>query len=221
VDVSWWAGTTRPGEWGEVGKPPAATAAPEDARAAWSIFAALQAVHPGSTNSGERSQWYGSSFARDDRSLAVLYSGVGRARGSIMAVIRQSWWDAVGVAALGVVAGLTAGWHTSRLDLAADARTDDRLTPGTLYEMLPAARSRSRPAHRVLTLDWNGGQKLTVGSRASARYLRCYCKGDDRVRHELELKQGAAGSAWERLVAGARPLDVWASEYERLVRWQL
>jgi DNA relaxase NicK len=85
--------------------------------------------------------------------------------------------------------------------------------------MLPAARSRSRRAGQVLTVDWGGGEKLTVGARASVRYLRIYAKGD-RVRHELELKQDAAAPAMARLCSGESLLSVWASEYGRVVTWQ-
>jgi hypothetical protein len=135
-----------------------------------------------------------------------------------MVSIRQSWFEQCHGDPVPLVGGMTAGWHVSRLDLAADARTADRSTPSHLYSMLPTARSRSRAEHRVLQTDWAGNEKLTIGSRVSPRYARIYVKGE-RVRHEVELKQGAAGGAWARLLAGATPMGVWAEEYGRLVRW--
>ena len=218
VTVGWWSGTTHPGEWD--GDTPEDRATLPDVRAAWSMFSDLQARLPGPTNSLVRSKWYGRGWGRDDGAMQVFYAGVGRARGSVMLSARQSWWEQADAPDLIAWFGaLTRGWHVSRLDLAADDRAPDHLTPRALYDRLPAARSRSRPEHRALTTDWAGNEKLTIGSRASARYGRIYVKGE-RVRHELELKQDVAGRAWVQLTNGVSVPRVWADEYRRLVEWQ-
>jgi hypothetical protein len=189
-----------------------------DRAAAWEVFRTLQGLRPGPSNSLTRAQWFEHAFAMDDGSFAVLYGGVGRARGSIMLTARQRLFDDAPDAAR-VVAGLTGGWHTSRVDLTADVSAGVAATPSMLFAMLSTARSRSRLEHRVLTVNGAGGETLTLGSRASARYLRVYVKGD-RIRHELELKQDAAGAAWDLIRAGFDPAGVFVAEYGRVVQWR-
>lgn len=189
-----------------------------DRAGAWDVFSRLADLLPGPSNLNSRSQWYQRSFARDDGAATVYYDGVGRARGSLMVSVRQSWFEQAGDL-VDQLAGLVGDGHVSRLDLAADDTAPDRSSPRNLYDLLPTARSRSRLAHRSLTLTGDGGQKLTIGSRASARYARIYVKGD-RVRHEIELKQDAAGAAWGALVAGSAVAETWAREYGRLVAWR-
>lgn len=206
VTVGWWAGTRRPD--GDGG----------DRALAWDVFSRLAEVLPGGSNMNARSQWYQRSFARDDQAATVYYDGVGRARGGVMLSLRQRWFEQV-ADPVPAIAGLLAGWHVSRLDLAADDDNPARMTPADLYARLPAARSRSRPEHRRLMQDYAGGATLSIGSRVSPRYGRIYVKGE-RIRHEVELKQDAAGSAWALVAAGAELVDVWLAEYGRLVRWR-
>lgn len=207
VTVGWWAGTRS--VWDN----------DRGQSLAWDLFRRLGDILPGTSNMNARSQWYQRSFSRDDGAATVYYDGVGRARGGIMASLRQSWFEQANVGPEAIVS-LVDGWHVSRLDLAADDANPDRMPPSDLYARLPAARSRSRPEHRTLTLSADGAQKLTIGSRASGRYARIYVKGD-RVRHEIELKQDYAGQAWEELRTGSRPImAVWADQYGRLVQWR-
>lgn len=206
VTIGWWAGTRT--VWDD----------DRGRAAAWDLFRRLEDIHPGGSNMNARSQWYQRAFSRDDGAATVYYDGVGRARDGIMASVRQSWFEQSGLGPEAIMP-LVDGWHVSRLDLAADAATDDRLPPADLYARLPAARSRSRPEHRTLTISADGAQKLTIGSRASGRYARIYVKGE-RVRHEVELKQGYAGEAWQELRGGRSIVAVWADQYGRLVRWR-
>lgn len=206
VTVGWWAGTRTIWDGGS------------DRAAAWDAFRSLGAILPGGSNMNARSQWYQRAFARDDQAATVYYDGVGRARGGIMLSLRQAWFEQVGEP-VPALAALLAGWHVSRLDLAADDASLIRMPPSDLYARLPAARSRSRPEHRVLTLSGDGGQKLTIGARVSPRYGRIYVKGE-RVRHEVELKQHVAGEAWALIAGGAAIADVWVEQYGRLVRWR-
>jgi hypothetical protein len=165
-----------------------------------------------------RSTYYRAGFAFDDGQASVLYDGLGRAAGGVLVSLRQTLFERLGPSAsLDLVARLAPGLHTSRLDLAADAAADT-CRPTDLFAMLPAARSRSRREHRVLTVDGAGGEKLTIGSRSSERYLRVYVKGE-RIRHEVELKQAAARAALGRVLRGEALANVWASEYGRLVQW--
>ena len=206
VTLGWFAGTRA--HWAE----------DRGQAAAWDLFRRLLDVWPGGSTMNVRSQWYQRGFARDDGACAVLYDGVGRARDGIMVTLRQGWFEATG-AGVPDVAPLVDGFHVSRLDLAADDDSPARMPPATLYARLPAARSRSRPEHRVLTQNWGGGETLAIGSRASGRYARIYVKGE-RVRHELELKQEYAGAAWTALREGQPIMAVWADHYGRLVRWR-
>jgi len=183
------------------------------------VFRTLGDLLPGGSNMNARSQWYGRAFARDDNAATVYYEGVGRARGSVMLSIRQSWFEQLPGDPVPSIAPMLTGWHVSRVDLAADTPADTALPPAELYARLPTARSRSRSAHRVLTMAWDGAQKLTIGSRASERYVRVYIKGD-RIRHELEMKGVAAGDAWAALAGGATPARVWTAEYGRVVQWR-
>lgn len=213
--VSWgWLAGTRP-IWSQ-------TTGPDSERAAaWDVFARLRDVFELPSNSNARSQWYRRGFAFDDGTAAVFWDGVGAAGGGLMLTVRQSAFERLGSAdADALVRSLAPGLHVSRIDLAADAATSDRLTPTALYDLLPAARSRSRPAHRTLTISADGAEKLTINSRASQRYLRIYVKGDV-VRHEIELKQAAAADAMQRLLGGVSLQRVWAAEYLRVVSWPL
>lgn len=207
VTLGWWAGTRQVWD-GE-----------SDQSLAWAVFSGLGDIVPGGSNLNSRSQWYQRSFARDDAAATVYYGGIGDARGTVMLSIRQSWFEQGPEDPVDALRLLLANWRTSRVDLAADVTHPDRLTPATLYDRLPAARSRSRPANRVLTCDWSGGQKLTLGSRSSDRYVRVYAKGE-RVRHEIELKRAPATEAWSALLAGASPRAVWAEQYGRVVEWR-
>ena len=211
VTVGWWAGTRS--VWADEG-------GSDNGRAiAWDLFSRLAALLPGPSNMNARSQWYQRSFGRDDGAATVYYDGVGRARGGVMLSVRQSWFEQSAGNA-GTIGPLVDGWHVSRLDLAADDTDPNRCLPSDLYALLPAARSRSRPEHRALTISADGAQKLTIGSRASGRYARIYVK-DERVRHEIELKQGYAGEAWSALRTGDQTIAaVWADQYGRLVRWR-
>lgn len=210
VSVGWWAGTREIWDGGQSGD--------GEQAAAWDLFRRVQAIAPGGSNLRARSQWYQRSFSRDDGTATVYYAGVGSARGSIMLTLRQSWFESVPALAVADLLGLVQGLRVSRLDLAADVSGDRRLTPRTLYGQLPAARSRSRPANRVLTVAWDGAEKLTIGSRASDRYLRIYVKGE-RVRHEVECKGDVARAAWAAIAAGAGLESVWRDQYGRVVEW--
>jgi hypothetical protein len=155
----------------------------------------------------------------DDGSYAVLYDGIGRAAGGVMLTVRQSTFERLAEASWAILEALTAGMHTSRLDIAADVLSGE-LRPTDFFRMLPAARTRSRREHWVLTLNGVGEEKLTIGSRMSARYVRIYTTAKrDGVRHELELKQECGGSAVASLRSGAAIGAVWAQEYGRLVQW--
>jgi hypothetical protein len=188
---------------------------------AWDLFSRIHAVLPGACTMDVRTTYYRRGFALDDGSAAVVYEGIGRAAGGVMLSVRQGGFDRLGPAdSLALVRLLAPGLHVSRLDLAADGPASDLLHPSDLYAMLPAARSRSRPASRVLTVNWGGGATLTVGSRASERYLRAYVKGE-RIRHELELKQAAARAALDYILGGGSLASAWADQYGRLVQWQL
>jgi len=211
VAYGWLAGTRQ--VWADGG-------GQESERAtAWELFSTLRDAIALPSNMTARATYYRRGFAFDDGTAAVFWDGIGRAAGGVMLTVRQTAFERLGdVGSAELVGRLVPGLHVSRLDLAADADSDAQ-TPDALYAMLPTARSRSRAEHRVLTVDWAGGQKLTVGSRSSERYLRVYVKGAV-VRHELELKQGAAGAAMERLRAGAELVTVWRDEYGRLVRWR-
>lgn len=187
---------------------------------AWDLFAQLRDALPLPSTSTVRATWYRRGFAADDLSYAVVFDGVGRAAGGVMVTVRQSMFERLGPERSGeLVRSVAGGLHTSRLDLAADGPAADLMPPADLYALLPAARSRSRRASQVLTVDQSGGQKLTVGARSSGRYLRCYVKGD-RIRHELELKQAVAGAAMAAVLGGASLLNVWAAEYGRLIEWR-
>jgi DNA relaxase NicK len=68
-------------------------------------------------------------------------------------------------------------------------------------------------------VNWEGDQKLTIGSRVSDRYVRVYVKGE-RVRHEIELKHAPAVDAWAALLGGVGVREVWADHYGRVVLWR-
>ena len=207
MTIGWLAGTRRLWDTGE-----------DEQVAAWAMFAPLRDALGLGSSMTARTTYYRRGFAFDDGTAGVFWDGIGRAAGGVMLTMRQTAFERLGEAAWPLVVGLTAGLHVSRLDLAADVAADASLTPVELYGLLAAARSRSRREHQVLTVDRSGGEKLTLGSRASESYLRVYVKGE-RIRHELELKQGAAGTAMARLLAGESLADVWASGYGRVVRW--
>ena len=211
VTVGWFAGTRQ--VWA-VGEGPA-----DERQAAWELFAQVRDAAPGESSMLARSTYYRQGFSMDDGSCSVLYDGIGRAAGSVLLSARQALFERLGSEAWALVVALAPGLHVSRLDLAADAEGSSTLRPSALYGLLPAARSRSQRVHQVLTVDRGGGEKLTLGSRSSERYLRVYVK-DQRVRHELELKQGAARAAMGRLLTGASLAGVWAQEYVRVVEWR-
>lgn len=212
VSLGWLAGT-RP-IWDEG----------DERRTAWDLFASVRDFLPGPTTMDVRSQWYSRGFAADDGSYAVFYEGVGSARGGLMLSVRQGGWERIGpAAALDAMRVFLGGsLRVSRVDLAGDDRRQDgRRTPAEWFSLLPAARSRSRPENRRLLVNGLGEQTMTVGSRTSERYLRCYMKldRDGVVRHELELKQATAQTAVARILGGASLFDVWQAEYGRLVQW--
>lgn len=216
VTFGWLAGTVSIWTAADGGPPSRDT----ERSVAWDLFAQMRDALPLPSTSRVRATWYREGFATDDGTYAVFYGGLGRAAGGVMATVRQTMFERLGPeASWALVGGLAPGLHASRLDLAADGPLGELLPPSGLYALLPAARSRSRRASQVLTVDQAGGEKLTVGARSSARYLRCYCKGD-RIRHELELKQATAGSALARILSGESLLSVWAAEYGRLVEWR-
>lgn len=212
VTLGWLAGTRQVWQ---------STEGPADERAAaWDAFARIRDRYPQPNNMNARTTYYRRGFAMDDGCAAVLYDGIGRAAGGVMVTLRQGLFEQLGPeSSWALVVELLPGMHVSRLDLAADASGSDCLSPAVLFGLLPAARSRSRLDNRVLTVDAAGGEKLTIGSRASERYLRVYVKGD-RIRHEVELKQATAGAAMVRLAAGEPIPKVWAEEYGRIVAWR-
>lgn len=215
VTFGWLAATLQP--WAAFDHPDPAGAL---RAAAWDLFAQVRDALPLPSTSNVRSQWYRQGWAADDGSYAVLFDGVGRAAGGVMVTLRQTTFERLGAEGSWLlVRGVSPGLHISRLDLAADGPASVLLPPRDLYALLPAARSRSRRAGQVLTVTQAGDEKLTIGSRASPRYLRCYLKGD-RVRHELELKQAVAGSAFAAIAGGSALVLVWAAEYGRLVEWR-
>lgn len=214
VTLGWLAGTRT--IWDD-----AASESGHERRVAWDLFAAVREVAPGPCTMTVRSTYYRQGFAFDDGSASVLYEGIGRAAGGVLLSLRQRLFERLGPdGSLALVRLLSVGLHASRLDLAADGPAESLCHPSDLYSLLPAARSRSRRAHQVLTVDREGGEKLTIGSRASERYLRAYLKGE-WVRHELELKQGAAGRGLAGILGGVALVDVWAAEYGRLIEWPL
>lgn len=212
MSLGWLAGTRQ--VWADDGTEQAV---------AWDLFRTMQGFLPGPSAMGVRSHYYQKGLALGDGGATILYEGVGDARGTVMLTVRQRGFEQAADAALDLfrwVVGHCA--RVSRLDLAGDSRLTER-TPASYYELLPAARSRSRLASRVLTRSWSGEEKLTVGARVSDRYLRLY-QTEARpgvVRHELELKGAAAGSAVGSIVGGASLFDVWSDQYRRLVEWPL
>jgi hypothetical protein len=205
VSLGWYAGTGTVWDGG-----------PPEKSVALDYFLRLHALLPGPSTSTARSQWYRAGYALDSGAFAVMYEGVGSAAGGVMVTVRQSALDALGDAALPSMLALSERLRAARVDLAADCPPAP--PPSDLYRRWPAARSRSRPANVVLMQNQGGGETLTIGSRASDRYLRCYVKGSV-VRHELELKHGLADGVWSRLREGESMQRVWESEYVRLVRW--
>ena len=190
---------------------------------AWDAFRVLHDWLGGPTTMHVRTTYYRKGFALDNGSAAVLYDGVAAAAGGVMLTVRQGAFEQVAPEGLGLFrAAMKLLGRVSRLDLAGDDRASRR-TPAQLYDLLPAARSRSRLASRQLTLTANGESKLTVGARMSERYLRCYVtdKRPGVVRHELELKGSAAAESAARILGGATLFDVWADQYRRLVAWPL
>lgn len=144
---------------------------------------------------------------------------MGGASGSVYFEIRQSIFEGAGVPDDLVPWLLGQGVRASRVDLAVDLHGPGWPTPATLYQYLPAAETRTQRRTWELTTNWDGGEKLTVGARSSERYLRVYVKGDQWVRHELELKQAAALRASETLRVGGPLAPLFAAEYGRTVRW--
>jgi DNA relaxase NicK len=142
---------------------------------------------------------------------------MGGARGTVYVEVRQSVWE-TGVPG-DLEAWLLGSVRPTRIDLAVDGYGSDRPGPAALFRRLPAAETRTHRRSWVLTVDGDGGEKLTVGARSSDRYLRVYVKGAGRVRHELELKGAIARGAAEALVAGGDRASLFSAEYGRIVRW--
>jgi DNA relaxase NicK len=167
---------------------------------------------------GRGNRHYSTGHRADDWSAVVLWGGLGGAAGTVYVEVRQSLWEGGCPPDLAPWL-LERGLRPSRVDLAADVRGAGWPGPSTLYRYLPAAETRTHRRTWELTLDWDGGEKLTVGARSSERYLRVYVKGDQWVRHELELKQAAALRAADTLAVGGPLGPLFGSEYARLIRW--
>lgn len=194
----------------------AGTAASDDPVAlGWDLFHQLNAsgsvLSPGNRH-------YSAGVRATDWSWQVLWGGRGDAAGTVYAEIRQGVWDGLGEAGWTTLAGkVLPRLRCSRVDLAGDV---DRpcASPSTLFDRRAQAWTRTHRGGWELTVRGDGGEKLTVGSRSSDRYLRIYVKGTC-VRHELELKGAVGRTVSDRVVAGASLAALWAGEYDRVVRW--
>lgn len=193
----------------------AGTAAPDDPPATgWGIVRGL--VGPSTLSPGNRH--YSAGVRADDWSWQVLWAGRGGAAGTVYVEVRQGVWEALPPDGAADLAGrLLTAVRCSRLDLAGDVLLPCAL-PSDLFAARDRARTRTHRGGWELMVRGDGGQKLTVGSRTSERYLRVYVK-DVRVRHELELKGATGRAACAAILSGDSLRAVWGAEYSRLVEW--
>jgi hypothetical protein len=179
------------------------------------IAALLRRPEIGSTLTGN-SRHYQTGVRADDWSWLVQWGGLGDARGTVYAEVRQSVWESAADPAH-LLRTLCAAIRPSRLDLASDVDDGDR--PATLFLRRDRAWTRTRRGSWTLLQRGDGGETLNVGSRTSDRFLRIYVKGPQTIRHEIELKGTTARQAATALVAGGPVFDVFTAEYGRIVRW--
>jgi hypothetical protein len=161
---------------------------------------------------------YRSGVRAWDWSAQVLWGGSGSNADTVYVEVRQSAIeDRDDDGAPLVVSLVNAGLRLSRLDLAGDAGAGSR-RPSLFYGMCRAATTRTHRDGWELRQRPDGDERLTIGSRASERYLRIYVKGDV-VRHELEMKGKLAAATGAAVHAGQALGPLWEAEYGRLVRW--
>jgi hypothetical protein len=161
--------------------------------------------------------------AADDWSYAVYWRGLGGAAGGVFLEVRQVAWEGLGAQwrPLALALLVREGLRARRIDLALDD-WGVRCRPGELFSARAEARTRTHRDGWELTVRGSGETKLTVGSRASERYLRVYDKPVGkvwRVRHEVELKGDAATAAGGWIGGGLGLRELWAREVSRLVAW--
>jgi hypothetical protein len=167
----------------------------------------------------DRGAHYSAGVRADDWSWSVLWHGLGGAQGTVFATVKQRTFEALAGAALPLAVELLASVRPSRIDLAADCLSAGTPGPAALFERRAAAWTRTRREGWELTTRGDGGEKLTIGARASDRYVRVYT-GHGGVRHELEAKGAVAIAIGAALRAAVPPMAIWAAEYGRVVRWQ-
>lgn len=184
------------------------------------LSARLRALFPVGTSQGHTSH-YAKGHRADDWSWGVYWSGLGSARGTVYAEVRQGIWEGLADAdAAALAATLTATVRPSRIDLAVDLRGGP--PPRWYWDRRALAESRTHRAGWSYTENGAGWQKVTVGARSSTRYLRVYTAASHAgsTRHELELKAETARAIAPSLGEWRDALPSgFAAEYGRLVRW--
>jgi DNA relaxase NicK len=205
--MGWLAGTTEPWE-------------PEtDRDVGFRLSTELRELLPIGSSLEGRNRHYSKGVRADDWSWQVLWQGLGGAAGTVYVEVRQSVWESLpeDVARLAATS-LCGQLRATRIDLAGDDLRPRAMTPADYFAWREVAETRTRRDGWELTLRGDGGEKLTIGSRSSERYGRIYI-GHGGVRHEIELKAALARATAAAVVAGEALAGLWASEWQRLVRW--
>lgn len=177
----------------------------------------------GSCQSDHGDRHYEVGIHEDHWGWAVRGMGRGGASGTVYVEVRQGWLEADGAQASRAVQCLIGsegvGLRLSRLDLAADYPWHSP-RPSDYWAARGGWVTRTHRASWLLTVDGAGGEKLTIGSRSSTRYLRVYLKPErEVVRHELECKAELARELGGAIASGQDPASLWAAECARLIRW--
>lgn len=202
MHISWVAGT--------------APVSGPDVDLGWRLSEPLRALG-GSMLDGRGNRHYAKGLRAENWAWVVLWGGQGGAVGTVYVEVRQSVWE--GGAPSSLAKFFLSELRPSRIDLACDLVGLGAARPAALYGLRGSAWSRTERRGWELTQRGDGGEKLTVGARSSERYLRVYVKGDDFIRHELELKGAIARATASELVLGAAPRAAFMAEYDRIVRW--
>jgi len=161
---------------------------------------------------------YGRGVGADDRSWSVYWAGRGSNVGTVLTTVRQTRLEQPDGQPLAfALAG--AGWRGRRVDLAGDEDCATAPRPRWYFDARTLATTRTDRGKWIFLEDGVGRQTLNAGSRTSERFLRLYDHAPGVLRHEIELKDGAAERVAAALGAGVAAGSLWAAEYGRMIQW--
>lgn len=160
-------------------------------------------------------EWYGGNWLqyKGYRSkLGMFYGDAVQSNNKTHYVMQVSGEISQEIATLLLKMPDPLSWYATRMDLQKTIPMQEWWNVRHLYDWI---KENGKTASSVQS---DSGDTLYIGSRQSERFTRIYEKdyGSKWLRLEIELKQGHARNAWEHLVNGKAPNEIYQAHLEKL-----